>query len=400
MFRSAAERVSRIDWLRRGFQVLIATGSAVTLVYSVIGDSAAHSIVDSPAPVAGATGMSRHPDVTKGIPTESRATAVKLDAMNVLVLGTDSREGLAPGEKQKYHLGDVGSGGSDTIMLIHLSSDRKHATVVSFPRDLWVEIPAFEGKSAVHMKINAAYARGGDHGPNLALYTIEQLTGIHVDHYMSINVPSLGRMVDALGGVDVCLPQAVDDTMFQGKKGGSGLKLPAGRSHLDGVQAVAYVRTRHKDTGDGPEDFGRIRRQQKFVASILTKAMDSGMFTDLSKLNEVVQTIAGALTLDSTLDGKALFDIASGLQGLNTGRVTFVTVPVANSEYVIDGQDAMKMDDKAARKLFDEVINDKPITTPKPATPSASASPTASATADPNHVHTAADDPCAPSAKG
>jgi anionic cell wall polymer biosynthesis LytR-Cps2A-Psr (LCP) family protein len=221
---------------------------------------------------------------------------------------------------------------------------------------------------------------------------------------MSINVPSLGRMVDALEGVDVCLPRAVDDTMFNNKPGGSGLVLPAGWSHLDGVQAVAYVRTRHKDTGDGPEDFGRIRRQQKFVASVLAKAMDAGTVADPRKLNRVAQTVASALTLDSALDGKALFDIASGLQGLNTNRVTFVTVPVADANYVIGGQDAMKMDDAAAATLFDDVIHDRPITAPVAAAPSssagASATPTASSTTDAAHVHTAADDPCGRSAKG
>ncbi|MDQ1725847.1 MAG: hypothetical protein QOG52_2875 [Frankiaceae bacterium] len=385
-------------------QALIAVASVVTLALSVVGYAAAGSITDPPPVESGAVGPTSRPTVTDGLTT--RPPLVKPQAMNVLVLGTDTRDGLSAHDIAKYHLGDIGGGLSDTIMLIHLSGDGEHATVMSFPRDLWVEIPAFMGKSAVHMKINAAYARGGAAGPNLAMSTIENLTNIHINHYMSINIPSLGRLVDELGGVDVCLPKAVNDTVFLGKSGGSGLVLPAGPSHLDGVQAVAYVRTRHQDTGDGPDDFGRIRRQQKFVSSLLAKVMSAGTLTDLGKLQRVVKTVASALTLDNSLDGRALFTIASGLQGLNTSRVTFVTVPVAKN-IVIDGQDAMQMDEQAAKKLFADVINDRPVTPIRASTPAAtpggSASPTATATptgtasVDPNKAHTAADNPCASS---
>ncbi|MCU1675707.1 MAG: LytR family transcriptional regulator [Frankiales bacterium] len=387
----------------RAVQALVALGSVVALVYSVVGWRAAEAVGSTGRhPQTGASGLpNQRPAVTQGIPTESRAPQTLGRAMNVLVLGTDSREGLTAAEIAKYHLGSEGSNGSDTMMLIHLAADGEHATILSLPRDLWVEIPAFEGKSAVHLKINAAYARGGVQGPNLALYTVERLTGIHIDHYMSINVPGLGKMVDALGGVDVCLPQAVNDTMYDGKPGGSGLVLPAGYSHLDGVQAVAYVRTRHKDTGDGPEDFGRIRRQQKFVASILSSVMSTGTLANPIKLTRIIDAVAPALTLDDEFDGAALFDIASGLQGLNTSRVMFVTVPVADANYHVDGQWAMKMDDEAAGRIFDDIIHDR-LVTPEPtatasatATSSSAASPSATTGSAAAGVHTAADDPCA-----
>ena len=401
-------RVVRAVSPGRTFQALMAIASAVALAYSAVGYDAVNQLITpNAAPVAGATAPGSRPTISKGIPAAVRPTRGKTEAMNVLVLGTDTREGLSPGELGKYHLGDTGSGGSDTIMLVHLSADGEHATIASFPRDLWVEIPAFEGKSAVHMKINAAYARGGVDGPSLAVHTIETLTNIHIDHFMSINVPSLGRMVDALGGVDVCLPKAIDDTTFNGKSGGSGLVLPAGVSHLDGVKAVAYVRTRHKDTGDGPEDFGRIRRQQKFVAALLAKVMSGGTLTDLGKLHDVITKVASALTLDSTLTGQDLFTIASSLQGLNTSHVTFVTVPVSNADYEVDGQQAMQMSETGSRKLFTELRNDTPISPPKSpsaapsvpasavgATPSPSGAASPSGTPGASNVHTAADDPC------
>jgi LCP family protein required for cell wall assembly len=291
----------------------------------------------------------------------------KYGAMNVLLLGIDSRAGLSAAEIAKYHLGSVGLGGSDTIMLVHLSSKRDQATIVSFPRDLYVTIPQFTTSdnvthSQVKMKINAAYPRGGADGPALTVATIEQLTGLHIDHYMSIDVPHLGRMVDALGGVTVCLPQAINDPVRNGH--GSGLVLSAGVHTLNDVQAVGYVRARYIDTGEGSSDFGRIRRQQKFMSAMLKKVTSAGTLTDPSKLTNFLNTVSDAVTMDDQLTQKDLFTIANQLHSLDPKHVTFTTVPIVNDNYVVPGVgDTVLADPQSSAALYHALAEDQPVGT-------------------------------------
>jgi LCP family protein required for cell wall assembly len=386
---------------------------AITVLYestlaTALVDRLVHPTPTIAAGGSGGLGVASRPNVTAGIDPSSRPSRATPQAMNILVMGIDSRTGMTVAEQNRYHLGTVGADGSDTIMLVHLYADGQHATIINFPRDLYVQIPAWhrsDGKdlAAVKMKLNAAYARGDNgglasDGPNLAIDTLETLTGIHIDHFMSINIPRLGALVTALGGVDVCLPQAVNDKE-------SGLDLPKGVSHLDDVQAVAYVRDRYTDTGDGPGDFGRIRRQQKFLSAMLKKVMSAGTLTNTGKLQQFVGVLSDSLTMDSALDGKTLLTVASSLQGLSTSKVTFTTVPIANDNYVVPGVgDTVLMDATAAKRLFEAINADKPIptatatTAPSTAAGSGVPSATASASADPNNkTHTAADDPCAKS---
>ncbi|MDQ1702394.1 MAG: hypothetical protein QOF57_1646, partial [Frankiaceae bacterium] len=326
----ATRRRRRSQWPGRTFSALVAIASLVVLYASAQGYSVSKSFITHTHTV----------NPLKNIPPGSRPAVTKYGAMNILLLGVDSRAGLTPAEIKKYSLGSVGLGGSDTIMLVHLSSNRDHATIVSFPRDLYVTIPQFtrsDGKvePQVKMKLNAAYPRGGPDGPALTMTTIEQLTNLRIDHYMSIDIPHLGRMVDALGGVEVCLPKAINDPVQNGH--GSGLVLSAGKHLLNDVQAVGYVRTRYVDTGEGSSDFGRIRRQQKFLSSMLRKVTSAGTLFNVSKLTNFLGTVSDAVTMDSQMTPTDLFTVAQQLQNLDPAHVTFVTVPYANDNYNVPG---------------------------------------------------------------
>ncbi|MCU1677820.1 MAG: LytR family transcriptional regulator, partial [Frankiales bacterium] len=356
--RPSAPRVRRRNpWPGRAFQLVVAGVSAYVLFLSGTTYNIGHDLVSK----------TKRVDITKPLASTTRPAATKYGAMNLLLLGIDSRAGLTKEEIKRYHLGTDGLGGSDTIMLVHLSSKRDHATILSFPRDLFVTIPAMtlsDGtqQKEVQMKLNAAYARGHADGPSLTMATIEKLTNLHIDHYMSIDVPHLGRMVTALGGVEVCLPKAVNDTMFEGKPGGSGLVLSAGKHLLNDQEAVAYVRMRHVDTGEGVSDFGRIRRQQKFLSSMLRKVTSAGTLFHMDTLTKFLGTVSEAVTMDSQMSGSDLVTIAQQLQNLDPKHVTFVTVPSANDDYRVPGVGSTVLADEAgAQALYTSLRDDKSI---------------------------------------
>lgn len=397
------QATSRVRWAGRVGQVALATISVVTLAGTVFANDLADRIVHPAEPVPAVVGEvptapALRPTVTKGIPEASRPTAVAKRAMNILMMGVDSREGLTPQEIEKYHMGTVGGDSSDTIMVLHLYADGRHAAIISFPRDLYVEIPAWNRSDGVKlpakkMKINAAYPRGRADGPNLAINTIENLTGIRIDHYLSVDVAHLGRIVNALGGVEVCLPSAINDPVRDHH--GSGLVLSAGRHLLNDVEAVGYVRTRYVNTGEGDSDFGRIRRQQKFLSAILHQVLAAGTLTDFGKLSRLVTTVSSSLRMDAALDAKTLLKVAGSLQNLDPRHLTFATVPVTDDAFpVADVGDVALIDEGAAHDLFQKVIHDEPIIAPTSATTTAGATPSASSTTAAERPHTAADDPC------
>jgi LCP family protein required for cell wall assembly len=238
-------------------------------------------------------------------------------ALNFLLVGSDSRDGLTPAElKQAGTEANPGAKLTDSIILVHLSPKRDKAVLVSFPRDSWVDIPGHG-----NARINTAYAKG-EHdrkggGPALLIRTIETLTGIYVDHYLEIDFRGFLKMVDALGGVDVCLPTAARDK-------DSALNLPAGRSHVRGTQALAFVRARKFDPRG---DFGRIQRQQQFLGSMLRRATSLGILARPDRLFRFLDTVARSLTVDDKLSFNDMKKLATKLRGLDPAKIVFVTVP-------------------------------------------------------------------------
>ncbi|WP_405395042.1 LCP family protein [Microbispora hainanensis] len=231
----------------------------------------------------------------------------KGEALTVLLLGSDRRPTSA-------RVGDLGER-SDLMVLLRLSADRKQATAVSLPRDSMVRIPqcrSADGRTiAAHEDmINQAYAIGG---LTCARKTVESATGVRVDHAVAIRYDGLAKLVDALGGVEVTLPRAVDDPR-------SKLKLPAGRSVVDGETAVAYARLRY--VGDG-SDIARIKRNMALMQAMLKKV---ARIDTPAALSALVRVAATSVTTDAGLDLDTMLALAEDVRRAGT-RVTALTVP-------------------------------------------------------------------------
>ena len=186
-------------------------------------------------------------------------------ALNYLLVGSDTREGLTKEEMKELRVGSTktaAGGRSDTMLLVHISKDRSKAYLVSLPRDSLVTIPAHlstDGKSQIpdrQNKLNAAFAFGG---APLLIQTIESETNLKIDHYIEVSFAGFAGIVNALGGIEVCTKVDIDDPK-------SHLVLSAGTHTLNGIEAVKYVRTRDFD---GRGDIGRMLRQEQFMCSVL-----------------------------------------------------------------------------------------------------------------------------------
>lgn len=295
-------------------------------------------------------------------------------SLNVLMIGSDSRAGL----HGRYGRGIYGSR-SDTAMLLHISPTHNHVFVISFPRDSMVPIYAcqsvkgFSGQQAQQgvERLNATFSAGG---PPCLWKTLEQTTHIHIDHFMEVNFTSFKKIVNDLGGVNVCLPFAINDPA-------SGLHLSKGPHLIGGSQALAFVRERHIGLGS---DLQRIQRQQLFLASVAQKVKSSGILTNLPKLYTLVHDVASSLTTDTGLTGSGLYAIANSLRGLSTKSLRFISVPVV--PYTGDPTAEVQWAQPSASHLFRAIARDNAIAqaaknaakAAKSAAPKASPTPTVS----------------------
>jgi LCP family protein required for cell wall assembly len=288
-------------------------------------------------------------------PSANRPAQSAAGSENFLLVGSDRRDQLSKADQRKYHLGHDAGRRSDTMIILHISKQRNRAVLISLPRDSYVEIPAYTDAQghrhpAQHNKLNAAYSYGG---PRLTVATVEKATGVRIDHYVEINVLGFAKMVDALGGVDVCLSQPANDPK-------SGLHLPAGHTKVNGVQGLAFVRAR-KTLGDG-SDLGRIKRQQQFLGSMLRKAMSIGILLDPGKLDKFLNAALAAVRVDRELTVGDLRTLALTMRHLDPKHVTFATVPLADTDYRPGGVGSTVLwDSGLASGLFNAVNHDRPI---------------------------------------
>jgi LCP family protein required for cell wall assembly len=296
-------------------------------------------------------------------------------AMTILVAGVDRREGLTKAQQKAAKLGSEAGERSDTMLLMHISRDHDRVTVVNLPRDSYVTIPAHksngsEGAKGAQVpsrpgKLTWAYQFGG---PDLTVNTIKRSTGVSIDHYVEVNFYGFVSMVDALGGVDVCTEQPIND-----KK--SGLVLPAGTSHVDGLKALSFARARYTLTGGS--DLGRIDRQQQFMAAMMKRALSTKTLSDPSKSTRFLNAALKSLRVDEELaDG--LPKLADQMKGLSTDSLTFAKLPLANPDHnavlwnAAAPQSTVLWDQGRAGDLFTKIRRDQPISKPAPAaTPSA-----------------------------
>ncbi|MFH8497338.1 LCP family protein [Streptomyces coeruleorubidus] len=260
---------------------------------------------------------------------KSAPNAAGQTPLNILLVGSDSRNsdenvklGGARKDRGNPPLGDV-------QMLIHLAADRKSAAVVSIPRDTRVDIPKCTDPKTgrtyppVNTIINASLARGG---AGCTLATWENLTGVYIDHWMTIDFAGVVKMADAIGGVEVCVRQNVWDRPLPGVPGGSGLKLTAGRKKVQGEQALQWLRTRHA-WGSDPL---RARAQHMYMNSMIRTLKAQNVFTDTGRLTDLAEAATRSLHVSEELGTvKKLYDLGTQLKTVPTDRITMTTLPTA-----------------------------------------------------------------------
>lgn len=308
---------------------------------------------------------------------------------NFLIVGVDSRIGQNS---------DMGAGGtedaagarSDTVMLVNIPANRERVVAVSFPRDLaitpiqcqpwnaetgaygpiWDEDSQSYGPDEVwtETKLNSAYAFGG---PKCLVKVIQKLSGLSINRFMAVDFAGFAKMVDAVGGVEVCSTTPLEDYEL------GTVLANAGRQMVDGHTALNYVRARQVTT-EFNGDYGRIKRQQLFLSSLLRSLISKDVFFSLSKLNNVVNMFIDDSYVDN-IKTKDLVDLGQSIQGVNAGRITFVTVPTGITD--ANGNEPPRTDDM--RALFDAIINDDPLpgeknsdNSPVPGTPESAAATT------------------------
>jgi LCP family protein required for cell wall assembly len=306
-------------------------------------------------------------------------------AVNYLIVGSDTREGLSREEIKRLKVGgtDVAAGKrSDTMLLIHISKKRDKAAIISIPRDSYALIPEHnnsQGKviPAAYSKINSAYNWGG---APLLIETLESMSDLRIDHYVELNFVGFVRMVDALGGVEICTKKDINDPK-------SHLTLPAGTHVLDGVDSLKFVRTR---VFDGLGDLGRMKRQQEFAGAMLRKATSAGVLLNPVKMVDFINSALDSVVTDEGLSQGDLLTLGKQLRNLSASNVRTLTIPLQYYNYNKNGVSAAVLwDPVLAPELFERIKNDEALI--EEVRPNPSSSPT---TINKFKSGTAADNPC------
>ncbi|MGY1833225.1 LCP family protein [Geodermatophilus sp. SYSU D01180] len=312
---------------------------------------------------------------TDAIPTAGNSDAGDAtEAMNLLLVGNDSRADLTPEQLAELSAGADSGINTDTMILVHVPADGSRASFVSFPRDSYVEIPGY-GMD----KLNAAYAYGYGEvddsapeadrqagGAQLLVQTISQLTGLQIDHYAEVDLLGFFNLTSVVGGVDVNLCEAVDDSAY------SGAVFPAGPQTISGAEALEFVRQRH---GLPRGDLDRIVRQQVFIGGVLRKMLSDDVLLDLGKQRELIRAASESLTIDQDLD---LLDLAQQMQSVTAGSIEFQTIPIVGDDRDEQGRSILQLaDEDELHDFFAELSAE-----PEAAAPEAPAAPATVAPAD------------------
>ncbi|MFD0165096.1 LCP family protein [Streptomyces decoyicus] len=274
---------------------------------------------------------------------------------NYLIVGSDSRVGLSERAKKDLHTGGSADAGRRTDSMILLHTGEHGTSMVSLPRDSWVNIPSHirpeTGKHyrASKNKLNAAFSFGG---PDLLVRTIERNTGVHIDHYTEIGFAGFVGIVNAVGGVPMCLDRDVKDEK-------SGADLKKGCHTLDGRTALAFVRQRHQEAQG---DLGRSQNQQKFLAALASKAATPGTLLDPSKVYPTMSAGLDTLIVDDDTGLPNLTSLFKSMKAVTAGDGKRLTVPVASLNFPTSKGSAVKWDTQQAKKLFTELSQDQPVT--------------------------------------
>ncbi|NLT53513.1 MAG: LCP family protein [Actinomycetales bacterium] len=279
--------------------------------------------------------IERFGDPFAAIPEAERPAPASGGAVNVLLLGSDSR--ISAGDPNQWQ---AGAQRTDAIMIAHLTADKDAGYVISIPRDSWVDIPGHGNN-----KINAAFSFGG---PTLMVKTVEQLTDVRIDHVVIADFEGFTRITDALGGVTITVPQTT------GYKGSS---FTAGTHQMDGETALRYVRQRHNLPGG---DFDRVKRQQNWIRAVFTKMISTGTLTSPSKLTESLDALTKSVATDSGFTFGEIRGLAFSARSLRSSDVVFLTAPVKGTGRSPDGKQSIVVLDRVAdAELWQAIAKDK-----------------------------------------
>jgi LCP family protein required for cell wall assembly len=287
-------------------------------------------------------------------PAAARPDAFGNVQQNILILGSQTRDG-----QTGPHLGNatkLGTNISDTTMLVHINAEHKWAVVVSIPRDLIVPRPQCQGRNDPNTTVPAAGAAMFDlamnlGGPACAVATVEQMTGIRIDHFVEVTFNAFQELTTAVGGVQVCIPEpGINDPNY------SGLVLSAGLHTISGGQALEFIRDRH-GVGTGT-DLGRIQYQQMFVSSLFTKLTSTGTLSDPVTLYKIANAVTSNLTVDDGLKSvSTMVGLAQSVQSLKSHYIQFITAP-----YVFDPADQNRVDPGPGfGAVWTDLRNDQPL---------------------------------------
>jgi LCP family protein required for cell wall assembly len=292
--------------------------------------------------------------------SEIRGKELQTGDETYLIVGTDTRSGQN-GQIGAGTTEDAGGARSDTVILISIPADRDRVVAVSFPRDLQINrpecttwdndigqytgqiVPAEQGA-----KLNTAY---GDGGPKCIVDTLTAISGLNINHFIAMDFFGFEKVVNKIGGVEVCSTTPLNDYEL-----GPILTKP-GKQKLRGKAALNYVRARTIDT-EGNGDYGRIKRQQLFMSSLLRGALSSQVLSNPATLNGIIDTFIQYSFVDQ-VNTDDLLQLAQSMQGLDAGRVTFLTVPTSGTAEDGSGNEIPR--DADIRAIFDAIINDQPL---------------------------------------
>lgn len=334
----------RRRWVPRAALVLAAIASLLVLAVSASGY----------ALIRWSSGSIERVDAFAGLTDRPARNAA--GTTTFLLVGSDAREGMSKADMRDLHVGTLATAAgrrADTMLLVQVSDNRGTVTAVSLPRDSYVTIPAHAGTDGSRVperrnKLNAAYAFGG---APLAIGTIERTTGVRIDHYVEVDFVGFVKLVDAVGGVDVCTPVRIRDRR-------SGLRLPRGTSHVDGRTGLAYVRARYFDAR---ADLGRVERQQRFLAAMASRVTSSDVLLDPRALVRFLEAALSAVRADPGLSESRLVQLGTSLRHVSGRDIAFQTVPIANPSYRAPGAGAVALwDETAAQELFTRLRTDQP----------------------------------------
>ena len=317
--------------------ILLAAGTAAYLYQSLMGN-----VTAIPLPKAAHKAPAAKPDAQGRTP------------LNLLLLGSQTRDG-----QHGVNLGNaskLGTDISDTTMLVHIDAQRRWAVVVSIPRDLMAPRPQCQGRTDPNVTVPGADRAMFDEamnlgGPVCAVATVEQMTGIRIDHFVEITFNAFQDLTIAVGGVTVCVPPpGINDPNY------SGLVIGPGLHTIEGAQALEFVRDRH-GIGQGT-DLGRIQMQQAFVSSLFTKLTSNGTLSDPVTLYRIAKAVTSNITVDTGLDSlPAMVSLARDVRGLHNHHIQLVTTPYefdpADVNRVIPGQ--------GFDQLWTDLRNDQPL---------------------------------------